>query len=99
MSGRLCWRLTAAAVGRNYLVMSDPLEPVPSPEAQQLVTRVQREPGKSVASAFVLGLILSIFPVGRIISFAVGIALTLARPLLVVLGGLKLWEEVGRRRK
>jgi hypothetical protein len=85
--------------------MSEPPQPVePSEPARpavvgQAISRVQQEPVKSVASAFLAGLILSVFPVGRIISFFVSLGLTLARPLLIVLGGLKLWEEVGRRRK
>jgi hypothetical protein len=81
--------------------MAEPLESVPSPElsAQSVVSRVQREPARSVASAFVVGLLLSLFPVGRIVSFFVGLGLTLLRPALLVLGGLKLWEEVGKRRK
>ena len=85
--------------------MPEPIEPL-QPSAQppsgfvgEAISQVKQEPVKSVISAFLMGLILSIFPVGRIISFFVGLALTLARPLLVVFGALKLWEEVARRRK
>ena len=81
--------------------MSESLEPVPSQEseAQPILSRVQREPGKSIASAFVVGFLLSVFPVGRIISIFVGLGLTLLRPFLLVLGGMKLWEGLERRRK
>jgi hypothetical protein len=81
--------------------MSETPKPVsaPQPPLQPLVTRVQQEPAKSVLSAFVMGLILSVFPVGRVIAFFVGLGLTLLRPALLVLGGLKVWEEVARRRK
>jgi hypothetical protein len=81
--------------------MSESLEPVPSPEkeAQSVLSRVQREPGKSVLSAFLVGLILSVFPVGRIISAIANLALVLVRPALMVFGAFKAWEEVERRRK
>jgi hypothetical protein len=85
--------------------MSEPLQPLEPTEPQppalvgQAITRVQQEPAKSVASAFFIGLILSVFPIGRIISLVLGLALTLARPVLLVLGGMKAWEELGRRRK
>jgi hypothetical protein len=79
-----------------------PLEPT-QPNAPELVgeslSRVRQEPGRAMASAFVVGLILSVFPVGRIVSFFLSLVLTLARPILLVLGGFKVWEEVNRRRK
>jgi hypothetical protein len=85
--------------------MSEPIHPIepsaPHPPALvgQALTRVRQEPAMSIASAFVVGLILSIFPIGRIISFFAGIGLMLLRPVLLVLGVLKASEEISRRRK
>jgi hypothetical protein len=85
--------------------MPEPLQPVEPSEpnrpllVQQTLAQVQQDPRKSLISAFVVGLVLSIFPVGRIISFFLGLALMLVRPVLLVLGGIKVWEEVGRRRQ
>ena len=77
----------------------EPTQPNPPELVGKALSRVRQEPGRSMASAFVVGLILSIFPIGRIVSFFLSLALTLARPILLVLGGFKVWEEVGRRRK
>lgn len=95
------WGVESARAARQYLGMSESLEPVSSPEkkAQSMLSHVRREPGKSLASAFLVGLILSVFPVGRIISALASIALTLVRPALMVFGAFKAWEEVERRRK
>ena len=85
--------------------MTEPLQPIePSKStgtaaAGQALERVQQKPAQSLASAFVLGLVLSVFPVGRIVAFVVSLGLALLRPLLLVLGGVKLWEEVKRREK
>jgi hypothetical protein len=81
--------------------MSEPLSPS-EPQGTRATlaeSALRRQPAKSVVSAFVVGLILSVFPVGRIVGFVVGVALTLLRPILLALGGLKLWEEVEKRQK
>ena len=66
---------------------------------ERAAAEVRREPVKTVASAFVLGLILSIFPVGRVISAIVSLGLMLLRPALMIFGAAKVWEEFERRGK
>ena len=85
--------------------MSEPQKPAGSSEPKKpaLVERaaveVRREPVKTVASAFVIGLILSIFPIGRVISAIVSLGLMLLRPAVMVFGAVKMWDEFGKREK
>jgi hypothetical protein len=45
------------------------------------------------------GVLLTVLPVGRVISGLVRLALALARPLLLVLGAMKLYEEYQKKQK
>jgi hypothetical protein len=80
-------------------IPADPSEPNRPVIVQQAVAGVRREPMKATLSAFVVGLVLSVLPVGRIISIFVNLALMLLRPALMIFGAMKVWEEVDRRRK
>jgi hypothetical protein len=99
------WRIDRARAPVYEVFMSEPLQPLEPAKPDRpavvgdAINRVQQAPAKSIASAFVIGFLLSVFPVGRIVSFLIGLALTLARPVLLVLGGFKVWEEMERRRK
>ena len=55
----------------------------------------RKEPTKAVSAAFGAGLILTLLPVGGIVRLLF-IAL---RPLLLVLGFIKLYEEIESRRR
>lgn len=85
--------------------MSEPIQPAefsapnPGALAESALSRVRQEPTRAMGSAFVIGLLLSVLPVGRIFSVFVSLAVALLRPALVIFGALKLWEEVGRRRR
>ena len=64
-----------------------------------LVTRVEsytrEEPIRAVSAAFGVGILLTLLPIGGIISLAGRVVFLLARPLLMVLGLVKLadgWE-------
>jgi hypothetical protein len=59
----------------------------------------QREPLKCAAIAFLGGVVLTVLPVGAIVSGVVRLAFALVRPALVLLGALKVMEEVERRKK
>jgi hypothetical protein len=59
---------------------------------------VRREPFKALFVAFFFGAILTVFPVGRMISGLSQIVLALIRPILLVLGVVKLAEEIEERR-
>lgn len=78
---------------------AEPSDPQSPALANQAIDRVRHQPAKAVGTAFITGLILSVFPVGKILSAFVGLALSLVRPALLVFGAFKVWEEVERRRK
>jgi hypothetical protein len=58
---------------------------------------VREEPVKSVGIALAAGVFLTIFPVFSIVFGVIRVALSLLRPALLVLGGIKLYEEYQRR--
>ena len=60
---------------------------------------IREEPVKAAGFAFAAGLIVAIFPVGRILAAFVRLALALVRPALLVFGFVKLLEEIDRRRE
>jgi hypothetical protein len=57
------------------------------------------EPYQAIGVAFLAGLILTLLPVGAIIAGILRLTLALVRPALVVLGAVKLYEEISRRQK
>jgi RsiW-degrading membrane proteinase PrsW (M82 family) len=87
--------------------MSEPASSPKSPESAQpihaLVERtakeVRKNPVKSVVWSFFVGLLLTIFPIGRILGAVVSLLLMLLRPVLLILGAMKLVEEVEQRRR
>ena len=64
--------------------------------AQQMI---REEPAKAVGLAVLVGLLLTVFPVGRVLGALVRLAMMLARPLLLVLGAIKLYEEIEKKQK
>ena len=60
---------------------------------------IRDEPVKAAGYAFAAGLIVAVFPVGRIAAALLRLALALVRPALLVLGFVKLFEEIDRRRE
>ncbi|HEY2342483.1 MAG TPA: hypothetical protein VGH90_05605 [Chthoniobacteraceae bacterium] len=58
----------------------------------------REEPLKAVGLAFTAGLILTLLPVGAILAAIVRLAVTLLRPALLILGAIKLYEEIDHRR-
>ena len=59
----------------------------------------RREPLKTSASAFFVGVLFAILPLGTIVAAFVRLAFALARPLLLVLGAMKVIEEVEKRQR
>ena len=59
---------------------------------------IREEPVKAAGYAFAAGLIVAVFPVGRIVAALVRLALALVRPALLVLGFVKVFDEIDRRR-
>ncbi len=64
--------------------------------AQKLI---REDPAKAVGVALLGGALLTIFPIGRVLGGLVRLAFALARPLLIVLGALKLYEEFEKKQK
>jgi len=60
---------------------------------------IRDEPGKAVGVALFAGILLTVFPVGRVLGALVRLLFALARPLLLVLGALKVYEEFGKKQK
>jgi hypothetical protein len=65
-----------------------------SDRAQQLI---RDDPAKAIGTAVFVGVLLSVFPVGRLLGALVRLAIALARPLLLVLGVVKLYEEFEKK--
>ena len=69
--------------------------------AEDLGARAQefarKEPAQAVGVAFLAGLVLTVLPVGRLLAVLVRLAFVLARPLLLILGAVKLCEEFEKR--
>jgi hypothetical protein len=57
----------------------------------------RREPLKCSAAAFFAGLLFAVLPVGTIVAALVRIGFALMRPLLLILGAMKVIEEVEKR--
>lgn len=76
-------------------------QPPSSPESftQRAEKYAREDPWRALGVAFFAGLVLTLFPVGRIISTSVRLALALLRPLLLLLGAVKLYEEFDRRQR
>lgn len=60
---------------------------------------VREEPMKTAGLAFLAGLFLTVLPVGRIVAGVVRVAAALVRPALLILGVIKVVEEVGKRKQ
>jgi hypothetical protein len=57
----------------------------------------RKEPAQAVGVAFVAGLVLTVLPVGHLLGVLVRLALALVRPLLLILGAVRLYEEFEKR--
>ena len=87
--------------------MSEPTTPAPPPTQKKPIdqllettaSEVRKQPVKSVVWAFFIGILLTIFPLGRIVGGVASLALALLRPVLLLLGVVKLCEEIEERRK
>jgi hypothetical protein len=58
---------------------------------------VKREPAKAVGAAVGVGIFLAIFPVFSVLGGLFRVLVSLLRPLLLVLGAVKLYEEYEKR--
>jgi hypothetical protein len=58
-----------------------------------------KEPLKTSLIAFLVGLVITILPIGQIVGALTRLLLGLIRPALVVLGAMKVFEEIEKRRE
>ncbi len=69
--------------------------------ADSFVSRTEQyareEPLKAVGAAFVGGLVLTMLPVGGLVGGVLRLSLSLLKPALLILGAVKLYEEIERR--
>ena len=69
--------------------------------AEDLGARAQdfarKEPAQAVGVAFLAGLVLTVLPVGRLFGVLVRLAFVLIRPVLLILGTVKMFEEFKKR--
>jgi hypothetical protein len=59
----------------------------------------RQEPVKCATIAFLMGLVVTVLPVGQILGALIRLAFGLIRPALVVLGAVKVFEEIEKRRE
>ena len=57
----------------------------------------RKEPAKAIGLAVGLGFFISVFPVFRLVSSLFRLFFSLLRPVLLCLGGIKLYEELVKR--
>ena len=87
--------------------MSEPIESEPQPVSQKPVTdfvqrtaeEVRRQPVKAMVWAFFIGVFLTIFPIGRILGLVTSVIFGLLRPVLLLLGLVKVSEVISEKRK
>lgn len=60
---------------------------------------IREEPDKAVGLAVLGGVLLTVLPVGRLLGALLRLAFALVRPLLLVLGAVKLYEEFEKKQK
>jgi hypothetical protein len=58
---------------------------------------VREDPAKAIGLALFGGVLLTVLPIGRVLTGLIRLTLALARPLLLVLGAVKLYEEVQKK--
>jgi hypothetical protein len=72
-------------------------------QIQELIAYAEKcatkEPLKTSLIAFIAGLLLTILPIGQIAGALTRLLFSLARPALVVLGAMKVFEEIEKRRQ
>lgn len=79
---------------------SDPsVSPAARNSLDPLVERVEvfarEKPAKALSAAFGTGLLLALLPIGSVVTGLLRLALLLLRPVLLVLGLVRVYEEFG----
>lgn len=72
--------------------------PQPQPLLEQVESYAREEPLKAVSGAVGAGILMALLPVGGMLSLVGRVFFLLARPILMILGVVKLVEHFGERR-
>ena len=65
------------------------------PNWNKLAEQIRSEPVKAIILAFGAGLLLCFLPVGKLLGFLVKMTFILSKPVLLILGVVKLLEYYG----
>jgi hypothetical protein len=65
------------------------------PNWNTLAEQIRSEPVKAIILAFGAGLLLCLLPVGKLLGFLVKMTFILSKPVLLILGVVKLLEYYG----
>jgi hypothetical protein len=68
-------------------------QPLHEHVAQRVEAYVKEEPVKAASAAFGIGILLAFLPIGGVVSGICRLLFLLARPLLMVLGVVKIFEH------
>jgi hypothetical protein len=84
--------------------MSTPEHSATNPPSNTLDPLIERaevftreKPGKALSAAFGLGILMALLPVSSIVTGLMRLVFLLLRPVLVILGLVRLYEEFGGR--
>lgn len=65
--------------------------------AARTVDFARQDPVRAVGVAFVVGLVLTLLPIGAMVAGLVRLAISLVRPALLILGATKVYDEIQKR--
>jgi hypothetical protein len=65
------------------------------PSWNTLAEQIRSEPTKAIILAFGAGLLLCFLPIGKLLGFLVKLTFVLSKPVLLILGVVKLLEYYG----
>ena len=73
-------------------------QPLRDQIVQRVETYTKEEPVKAASAAFGLGILLALLPIGGLVAGVFRLLFLLARPLLMILGVVKVFEHWDTRR-
>lgn len=73
-------------------------QPLRDQLVQRVTTYTKEEPVKAASAAFGLGILLALLPIGGLVAGVCRLLFLLARPLLMILGVVKVFEHWDTRR-
>lgn len=65
--------------------------------AERTAEFARQDPMKAVGVAFIVGLVMTLLPIGAVVAGLIRLALSLVRPALLILGATKVYDEIQKR--